>query len=258
MRINLILFTILAVISLNVLGQQKQSQVIVKDSAYPYSKGNLLFNKEHVKMNYVKNTEIRRDSLLFINNSSRPLTLSLKPTPAYMECSVSPPVLEPGMTGKIMIDFNAAKKDDFGYSYESVVLMTNDSIEPEKFFFVMVYIEEDFSGLTKEQRDNAPGISFKNEIYEYGTIRQGEKVDCYFEFSNKGKSDLIIRKTKASCGCTATEPEKVLLKPGESSKIHVVFDSTGLTGEQQKTVYVYSNDPRYSTVALQLKGIVKK
>ncbi|MHC1707103.1 MAG: DUF1573 domain-containing protein [Bacteroidales bacterium] len=223
---------------------------------YPFQKGSLIFDKDNIKMNYVKNTEIRKDTIRMKNVSGLNITLGLRTLPAYLSCNLHPDTLKPGMEGFIDISFNAAKKGDYGYCFENLNFITNDTSVPEKYFFVMAYIEEDFSGLTQEQRDNAPKIKFEEESIDFGRIKTGSKFDYTYKFTNIGKSDLIIRKTKATCGCTATQPEKSILKPGESSQILVKFDSSGLKGEQHKTVFVYCNDPRYSTVALHFKGEV--
>ena len=88
-----------------------------------------------------------------------------------------------------------------------------------------------------------PELKIDETNYHLGNIKQGEKVTREFVITNTGKSDLNIRMTRATCGCTASEPEKSDLGPGESSKIKVTFDSKGRSGEQKKAVMVYSNDP---------------
>ncbi|HRY33445.1 MAG TPA: DUF1573 domain-containing protein [Bacteroidales bacterium] len=251
-----VLFFILAGWSLLVAGQARPVSQESGDTAFPFKKGNLLFNKENMKMNYVKHTEVRRDTLLVKNAWDRDVYLTPKAGPAHISLDIAPDTIAPGDTATVVLAYDAGKKRDFGYVYENFTLKTNDTEQADKFFFLMVYLEEDFSGLSEAERKNAPVIRFKKEIHDFGKIKQGEKIKYYYEFTNEGKSDLIIRRVKASCGCTATEPDKTIIKPGETGKINVNFDSAGLTGEQNKTVFVYCNDPRYSTVALHLKGEV--
>lgn len=255
---NKILFMVIGCIIAGTVFAQRDNVTKDDNKKFPFKKGSLLFSKDNVKMDYVKNTEIRRDTLLVKNPTKGSIYLGVKPLPAYLSCTIVPDTLKPGKEGKLIVAFDAKKKNDYGYCFESLNILTNDTVVPEKYFFVMAYIEEDFSGLTKEQRENAPKIEFEKESYNFGSIKAGEKLKYAYKFTNKGKSDLIIRRTKASCGCTATEPEKSLLKPGESSQINIVFDSSGLKGEQHKTVFVYCNDPRYSTVALHFTGDVKE
>ena len=238
------------------------AQVAVKkaespDKNYPFVKGNLLVSKDNIKLNYVKNTEIRHDTLRVKNNWSKPMNLGFDKLPPHLAAVAEPAVLQPDQEGIVVVKYNAALKNDYGYSYENLNIVTNDTAESLKSFFVMVYLEEDFTKLTKDQLENAPRISFKEEKLEFGKIKAGNRIKHSFVFTNEGKSDLIIRKTKASCGCTASEPAKSLLKPGESSTINIDFDTTGMKGDQHKTVFVYNNDPRYSTVALHITGIVE-
>jgi hypothetical protein len=227
------------------------------ETKFPSKKGNLWLSKDNVKLNYLKNTEIRTDTIRVYNAWDKNMSLNFSLTKNYLECTASPGSLKPGQEGLIIVKYNATMKNDWGYVYENFNIVTNDTLEPSKSIFVMVYIEEDFSGLTKEDRDVAPKIAFEKEQFTFPKTKTGEKIKYSFKFKNEGKSDLIIRKTKASCGCTATEPEKSVLKPGESSSINIIFDTKNMTGHQHKTVYVYNNDPRYSTVALHIEGEVE-
>jgi hypothetical protein len=89
-------------------------------------------------------------------------------------------------------------------------------------------------------------------------VNTGAVVEYGFEFTNQGKSDLIIRNVKASCGCTATNPEKTLLKPGETSKIGIKFNTSGRKGLQRKTVTIVANDPKKTTTYLSIQGFVRE
>ena len=83
-------------------------------------------------------------------------------------------------------------------------------------------------------------------------------MEHVFTISNKGKSDLYIRKVKASCGCTAVDPEDDMVPAGESTTMKVVFDSRGKVGKQNKTITIISNDPKHPRSILWVKGVVEK
>ena len=74
--------------------------------------------------------------------------------------------------------------------------------------------------------------------------------------TNEGKSDLVIRKVSASCGCTAVQPDKQVIAPRESVNIKTVFNSAGKVGNQNKTVTIITNDPKKSKMILWVKGEV--
>ncbi|WP_129716591.1 DUF1573 domain-containing protein [Pedobacter sp. SYP-B3415] len=98
---------------------------------------------------------------------------------------------------------------------------------------------------------DAPVITWERETYDFGTIKQGEKVQHDFKFRNTGKTPLIISNASASCGCTVPEPPKEPIKPGAEGVIKVVFDSNGKEGVQDKGITITSNaNPTMSVVHL--------
>ncbi|MFD2513897.1 DUF1573 domain-containing protein [Pontibacter locisalis] len=103
---------------------------------------------------------------------------------------------------------------------------------------------------------DAPVISFAETTYDFGTVKQGEVVEHTFEFTNTGKSPLIIESASASCGCTVPESPKEPIAPGETGKIKVQFDSKGKVGQQSPVVTVRANTvPNITQVTL--KGTVE-
>ncbi|MCF8260592.1 MAG: DUF1573 domain-containing protein [Melioribacteraceae bacterium] len=89
-----------------------------------------------------------------------------------------------------------------------------------------------------------PKITAENPSFDFGDIIEGTQVEHIFIVQNTGEKQLEIDRVRASCGCTAAEPEKKLLAPGEKTKIKVSFNSSGRKGTQRKYVYVSSNDPK--------------
>ncbi len=87
----------------------------------------------------------------------------------------------------------------------------------------------------------APVFSFEKETYDFGEITEGEQVSYDFTFTNTGKSPLIISSASATCGCTVPEYPNQPIAPGEKGTIHVVFNSTGKSGMQNKVVTLTAN-----------------
>lgn len=97
---------------------------------------------------------------------------------------------------------------------------------------------------------------FNKKEHDFGDINQGDKVSYTYTFKNTGTNDLIITNASGSCGCTVPEYDKKPIKPGQSSKMKVSFDSTGKTGSQTKTVTIRANTATgYET--LNIKANIK-
>ena len=122
---------------------------------------------------------------------------------------------------------------------------------------VSAKIVEDFSKLSSAQLANAPKLSFSSKVFDFGTLKEGQSKTYDFILKNNGKSDLIIRKIKSSCGCAVVKPESKIIKPGESTILKTTFNSAGKNGRQRKKIIVTTNDPKNSSVNLNIIGLVQ-
>ena len=111
----------------------------------------------------------------------------------------------------------------------------------------------------KKQSDRIPEITFKNDLYDFGSIVQGEIVTHSYKFTNTGKADLVISMATGSCGCTIPQWPTQPIAPGEEASIVVKFDSKNKDGKQHKTITITANTlPSTSVVALSGEVIAPK
>ncbi|MBC8084169.1 MAG: DUF1573 domain-containing protein [Hymenobacter sp.] len=94
---------------------------------------------------------------------------------------------------------------------------------------------------TEVPNPNAPVMTFTQTEYDFGDIKPGDVVKHTFEFTNTGKSPLLIENATASCGCTTPNWTKEPVAPGAKGTIEVQFNSLGKSGIQNKEVAVRAN-----------------
>jgi hypothetical protein len=111
------------------------------------------------------------------------------------------------------------------------------------------------SGGTNSKK--APVFKFDEEVHDFGTLTDGEKVSYAFHFTNVGNADLVIRAAQGSCGCTVPEFPKDPIKPGEDGIVNVTFNSEGKVGQQLKTITMISNTVP-NTYIISIKANVLK
>jgi hypothetical protein len=86
-----------------------------------------------------------------------------------------------------------------------------------------------------------PVIQFKEYEHDFGKVTEGEKISYTFTFENKGESDLIILSASTTCGCTVPKYDTKPIRSGQTGTIDIVFDTTGRSSKQTKTITVKSN-----------------
>ena len=110
--------------------------------------------------------------------------------------------------------------------------------------------------VTKSQIKNAPKISFVTDTFNFGTVHQGDPVECQFHFTNEGKSTLEIRKIKTSCGCTAGSMDKMSYLQGEDGVVNVTLNTRSKNGNVRQTITIISNDPVHPESRVFIQGVV--
>jgi hypothetical protein len=86
-----------------------------------------------------------------------------------------------------------------------------------------------------------PVISFSEYEHHFGKVKEGEKVGYTFTFVNQGTADLVIASASTTCGCTVPKYDKKPVHPGKNGSLEVVFNTSGRSGMQTKTITVASN-----------------
>ncbi len=98
------------------------------------------------------------------------------------------------------------------------------------------------SGNTREMVSGGNAeVVFAEYEHDFGRVTEGEKVAYVFSFENKGPGDLVITSASTTCGCTVPKYETKPVKMGGKGSLEVVFDTSGRSGKQTKTISVRSN-----------------
>ncbi len=101
-----------------------------------------------------------------------------------------------------------------------------------------------------------PKIFFENPVFNFGKAYKGDKIEHVYKFENRGKSTLVIKKVKPSCGCTAAILSNNTILPGETGEVKATFNSRSYGGKVKKTISVLSNDPNTPNHKLTIAGEV--
>jgi hypothetical protein len=119
--------------------------------------------------------------------------------------------------------------------------------------YLLVFL---FLSVTLLAQENNPQIVVNSEKHDFGKAVEGETLIYDFIISNTGSGDLILKTIRSSCGCTVAQPDRTELQPGESTKLHVEFNTVDREGEQQKYIYIYSNDPKRKELRIAIQASV--
>jgi hypothetical protein len=115
----------------------------------------------------------------------------------------------------------------------------------------------------------ATGPSTKLELnepdtFEFGTLPQLSGGKHTWEIKNVGEVDLEITMVKTTCSCTVAKLKsadgeskpKLVIKPGESTKIDVEWQTKTFRDDYRQGVELTTNDPAHASVSVTVHGKV--
>ena len=120
------------------------------------------------------------------------------------------------------------------------------------------YAQAPSTAVAEQPLDEAgPVITFETDVFNFGTITQGERREQVFTYTNTGTQPLIIFNVQTTCGCTAPSWTKDPILPGQTGEVKLVFNSTGKKGVITRTVNVQTNSITRASYPLRVKGTVQ-
>ena len=223
---------------------------------YPRQIGTLRVKSNHISFAKLVQTSVETKEMELINDTDKPVAVGLRTVPKHLKVTVVPETIPAKGKGKLMVTYDAKGANTFGFASHRIYLSLDGSKDYKSSVGVSATISEDFSSLSPEQLANAPVAKFNVSSHDFGEMKQGDKKEYTFTLTNNGKSELIIRRVRSSCGCTAVAPATKVIAAGETAPVKVTFDSRGKRGRQSKTITVITNDPKTPSTTLRISSNV--
>ncbi len=223
---------------------------------YPRKVGSLRVKSNYLSFAKITMGEVVTKELELVNDSEEPVEVGFRTVPGHITATLEPSTIPANSRGTLVVTYDSKAANTYGFASHRIYLSLNGSKDYKNSIGVSATIEEDFSNLTEEQIAQAPVAAFEPKTFDFGEMKQGDKKEHTFSVTNEGKSDLIIRRVRSSCGCTAVAPSKSVISPGETAPIKVTFDSRGKRGRQSKSITVITNDPKTPTTTLRISSNV--
>ncbi len=238
---------------LRITGNVEQREKTLAEQ-YPRQIGSLRVKSNYLSFAKLKQGDVVTQELELVNDTDEDVEVGFRTVPEHLTAVAEPSVIKAKSRGTLKVTYDTKAANTYGFASHRIYLSLNGSKDYKNSVGVSCTIEEDFSHLSAEQLANAPVAEFEPKTFDFGEMKQGDKKEHTFTLTNKGKSDLLIRRVRSSCGCTAVAPSKKVIAPGETAPVKVTFDSRGKRGRQSKSITVITNDPKNSTTTLRISS----
>lgn len=178
--------------------------------------------------------------------------------PDHIQVEFDPQLLKAKERGKLKITYDAMALDELGFRNDNVTLYTSEAGQDAiKSISVYATLQEYFPPMTEEEWASAPKLEIKEAMKDLGKIKMDKSVSAEFVLTNTGRTPLEIRLLKPNCSCVTAESESMTIAPNSSIPLKVTLNPQGRKGNQQKSVAIFSNDPKASAQRITIKAYIE-
>ena len=241
------------------------------EEMYPVHLGSLGLKDIEIKCGNIEQGEARSTEITVANLSSSPINLGFKETSPNLTVKAVPNPIPAKSTAKLQISV-AADRSLWGKNWyyttptingqtykaarNSNPVHTNTESDGSG-LAIFAFTKENFSNLSKSERENGSRPLFNSSSYTFGKIKAGTPVDATFTFKNTGKSDFKVFKTDVDAKSSKTY-DIPAVKCGYEGSVKVHLDTAGLpAGETLVIVTLTTNSPSRPIVNLFITGFIE-
>ncbi len=238
-------------ILLRIRGIAHEKKLSLEES-FPERLGPLGVKELEYKAGNMEQGRVRSDEFEIANLSKKAVRLEFHNVTPELTLSVSPNPIPAGKVATVKYTV-AASREKWGTNYYYATPFVG-GVEYAP-IAVWAITKENFSNLTKEEKDKGSRPMFTTSTYSFGKVRKGKKVEATFTFSNSGKSDFVVYKVDSDFAGAKLRGAIPTVKPGAKCTFTVDLDTSELpAGEALVIVRLITNSPVRPLVDLFLTG----
>lgn len=212
---------------------------------YTISVGALSMKSKTLDLGTIKKGESKSGELEYANltKEDHHVELATNAADAFLISQVTLADVKADQTGKFVFAIDSKNPKLYGpqEAYAFVVIDGKKEIDEAHKLTIKANVVEDFSGLTVEQKQQAPIIEVPAE-YNAGKVVKGKNLKFSFPIKNIGANPLEIRRVYAADKALNVKQPKAV-KSGKKSNVSVEINTKNMTpGAYGREVVVITND----------------
>lgn len=229
-------------------------------SRFPISVGPMKLRSKIIAYGEVLKGHTGGQFLEGYNASADSMRPAVTDVPGYIKVMVEPAVVPPGDRFVISTIINADEINDWGVVTDSMTVSPGATSGEKITVETVAIVNEDFSGMSAEERKNAPVLDANVTALDFERIsRNSSPVTQTFTITNKGEKPLIIRKISCPENAVSIKLKNKEIKPGKNEKVSVTV-TPSLLGDSNllnARINIVANDPDHPSTMIRVVAEIK-
>lgn len=224
------------------------------EKSYPIHLGNFALKETELKCGNLEQGGNMYEEVLVANIGKSDLKVDFRDVDPDLSIKVSPNPIPAGATARLQFTVKANRSKWGKNWYYATPVVAGKA---QKKLAIWAVTKENFSGMTKAEKDNASRPMFETSTFNFGTVKAGKKVEATFTVNNKGKSEFKVYKVDSDTKGVTNGAFPVVAAGGKASW-KCSLDTTGFPkGEALVVLTLITNSPNRPLVTLFLTGTIE-
>ncbi len=222
---------------------------------FPVAIGVLGIKNNTVKGGQITQGKVKEGVFTIANISAKSVRVEFANLSAGLTLSMNNYTIQANGVADVYYKIDTKAATNWGNVNYQATVKCNGTAASTK-LYVNCMIIDDFSSLTKEQKNKAPMVVAKSSSYNFGEIKAGEEVTARFELLNRGYSPLkIYRIYDDRNALDIKAPQSVNASTG--FEIEAKVRNTSKAGNPIYTITLVTNSPARPLINLFITGKIK-
>lgn len=240
-------------IILRITGLAYENERSMKEM-FPMQFGPLAVKSYIIRGGQINQGNTKRGNFTIANLTGKDVKLSWgKATPGLELSLPENGIVKGNSIADIEWKIDTGAKKNWGNTKYSAEVLYNGTRAPQK-LEIETMIIDNFSNLTKEQKNKASMVLAENSSFNFGTAAKGKATTATFNLRNTGHSPLVIHKIEHPKEIAVKAP--LTVEAGGKFTLEATA-TPAKTGEAIYTITLITNSPNRPLVNLFVTGTVK-
>lgn len=227
---------------------------------YPVKMGELSMKKNSLSFGNMKHGDKKMLEIEYANQTEQPVKVDflMRDQDSYLKTIVTLAEVQPKQTGKLQVALESEECPLYGPVDTKIYMMVNGKrqLTDEYAVHITGNIQEDFSGLTVEQRQQAPIVEIERNI-NLGTVKAGKKANFKVSLKNAGINPLTVRRIVLNDPLISIAQPKSAVKGGHHTDLKVEIKPSTETAQYSRAATLITNDPENPVITLKINWTVE-
>lgn len=220
---------------------------------FPENYNGISFRKSYIDFGNIAKDNVYTQTVEVANTSKNSVELAFSNLAKGLSVKPNKIIIAAGKKTELSFTIDTHNSNQWGKTFYNNHILVDGKKVTNKEFKIFASLRDNFTTLSKEDKDNAPLPMTSSSSFDFGEIKQGNEIKRSFKVRNLGQRNLLIHKVESEYSNISSQ-HPAQIEPGKTGIIEITVDTKQEIGERTYLISIISNSPSRPVMNLIITG----